>query len=175
VLAGALALALTLGVVVLVVNHSRSVAAPARDQPDEPLSDERAAAQVVDAVLEVVKSTAVRDPAGGYAFISCKNSGDPPYRAAVHLTFTVPRGNSVAYLNGIAAAMTGLGWADADAHAQHFGRKLTRAGLTAEFYRNPERTDLATMRIDSECRVVTDHHADDPEWTELTDRLRQVK
>jgi len=104
-LAGALALALTLGVVVLVVNHSRSVAAPARDQPDEPLSDERAAAQVVDAVLEVVKSTAVRDPAGGYAFISCKNSGDPPYRAAVHLTFTVPRGNSVAYLNGMAAAI----------------------------------------------------------------------
>jgi hypothetical protein len=42
------------------------------------------------------------------------------------------------------------------------------------FHRNPERSDLATMQVSGECRVMTDHHADDPVWTELTARLRQV-
>jgi hypothetical protein len=175
VLAAALLLALTLGVVVLMVNHSQSRVAAARDHPANPLTDERASAEVIDAALELTDAAGLRDPAGGYAFRSCNTSDGPPYRATVQMTFTVPRGNSIDYLNGVASAMVGLGWANADARAEHFGRKLTRAGLTAVFYRNTERTDVATMGVTGECRVIGDHRADDPAWIELTDRLRAAK
>ena len=72
--------------------------------------------------------------------------------------------------------MIGLGWTDADATRPSTSvRKMTRAGTDCRsFYRNPERTRPGDdARICGECRVVTDHHADDPVWTELTDRLRQ--
>lgn len=172
-MAAALALTLALGVAVLAVNYSRTRATEALDHPPNALTDARAADEVIGAVLEIVKAAGVLDPAGGYAFTSCKNADEQPYRATVHVTFTVPQGNSVAYLGGVQAAMMGLGWTNANTRAEHFGWKLTRSGLTAEFYRNPERTDLATMRVSGECRVVSDHRADDPAWTELTDRLRQ--
>jgi hypothetical protein len=156
---------------VVAVNHEHSRATRAPD----PLSDERASAQVVEAAVEITRRAELRDPAGGYAFRSCNNAHDPPYQAVVHMTFLLPQGNSVGYLSGVGAAMTALGWTEAATPAEHFGRKLTRSGVTAVFYRNPERTDLATMRIYGECRVVTDHRNDDPMWTELTDRLRRPR
>lgn len=52
-MAAALILALTLGVVVLMVSHSQSRAADARDHPANPLTEERASAEVVDAALAV--------------------------------------------------------------------------------------------------------------------------
>lgn len=146
-----------------------------RDHPADPLGDGRASAQVVDAVVDVVRAAGLRDPAGGYAFRSCKNADDPPYQVVVDLNFAVPQGNSVSYLDDVASAMGLLGWTDTQLTTEHFGRKLTKAGLTAVVQRNPERTDLATMRVYGECRVVTDHHADDPVWTELTTRLRQTR
>ena len=173
-LVAALSLTLILGIVVLVVTHTAARAGYLRDHPADPLTDDQASAQVVDAVVDVVKTTGLRDAAGGYAFRSCKNADDPPYQVTVNMTFTLPQGNSVAYLNGVATAMSGLGWTDTGSPSEHFGRKLTRAGLTAVFHRNPERSDLATMQVSGECRVMTDHHADDPVWTELTARLRQV-
>ncbi|WP_319452307.1 MULTISPECIES: hypothetical protein [unclassified Mycobacterium] len=166
---------MTLGVVVLVVNHSRSRATDARAHPANPLTDERASAEVIDAVLELTDAAGLRNPAGGYAFRSCNTADGPPYQATFQMTFTVPQGNSVSYLDGVASAMVGLGWTNVDSHAEHFGRKLTRAGLTAVFYRNTERTDVATMGVTGECRVVSDHRADDPAWIELTDRLRAPK
>lgn len=174
-MAAALALTLILGAVALVVNHARNQAALAYDHPADPLTDEQASAQVVEAAFDVTRAAQLRDPAGGYAFHSCTDATDPPYRATVDMTFALPQGNSVGYLNDVASAMTELGWTEAASPAEHFGRKLTRAGVTTVFYRNPERLDVATMRIYGECRVVTDHRADDPAWTELTDRLRQAK
>jgi hypothetical protein len=173
-LAAALVLALALGVVVLMVNHSQSRAGDARAHPANPLTDERASAEVVDATLELTDAAGLRDPAGGYAFRSCNTADGPPYQATVQMTFSVPQGNSIGYLDGVASTMVGLGWTNA-ARAEHFGRKLTRAGLTAVFYRNTERTDVATMGVTGECRVVSDHRADDPAWIELTDRLRAPK
>jgi S1-C subfamily serine protease len=170
-----LVLALTLGVVVLVVSHSQSRAADARDHPANPLTDERASAEVIDAALELTAAAGLRDPAGGYAFRSCNSAEGPPYQATIQMTFAVPQGNSTGYLNDVASSMIGLGWTNAESRAEHFGRKLTRAGLTAVFYRNTERTDVATMRVTGECRVVSDHRADDPAWIELTDRLRTPK
>jgi hypothetical protein len=172
-LVATLSLTLVLGVVVMLVTHSAARAAYLRDHPANALTDEQASAQVVDAVVDVVGTAGLRDPAGGYAFRSCKNADDPPYQVTVDMTFAVPQGNSVGYLDAVAKAMVGLGWTDAESLSEHFGRKMTRAGLTSVFHRNPESLDLATMSVSGECRVVSDHHADDPVWTELTARLRQ--
>ena len=170
----ALSLTLVLGAVVLLVIQSAARPAYLRDHPADPLTDDQASAQVVAAVVEIVRTAGLRDPAGGYAFRSCKNADDPPYQVTVDMTFALPQGNSFGYLDDVATAMVSLGWTDARSPSEHFGRNLTRAGLTSVFHRNPERLDLATMRVYGECRVVTDHHADDPVWTELTARLRQV-
>jgi hypothetical protein len=69
--------------------------------------------------------------------------------------------------------MSGDGWSEATTPAEHFGHKLTRDGLVAVVHRNPERADLATMRIYGECRVMSERRHDDPVCTELTDRLRR--
>jgi hypothetical protein len=158
-----------LGAAVVAVNHSRSQPTQVAD----PLSDERASAEVVDAAVEITRRAGLRDPAGGYAFRSCNNAHDPPFQATVHMTFSLPQGNSVGYLTDVGSAMADLGWTEAATAAEHFGSKLTRSGMTAVFYRNPERTDLATMRIYGECRVMAQYRNDDPAWTELTDRLRR--
>lgn len=171
----ALSLTLVLGALVLWVVHSAATSAYLRDHPADPLSDEGATAEVVDAIVDVVRAARLHEPAGGYAFRSCKNVDDPPYQVVVDMNFAVPQGNSVSYLEDVATAMGQLGWTDTQLTTEHFGRKMTRAGLTAVFQRNPERTDLATMRVYGPCRVVTDHHADDPVWTELTTRLRQTR
>jgi hypothetical protein len=168
-----LSLTLALGIAVLVVTHADAEADYARDHPVDPLTDDQASTQVVDAIIDIVRAAELQDPAGGYAFRSCKNAHDPPYQVVVDMNFTLPQGDSVSYLDGVAKTMVSLGWMDAAAPGEHFGRKSTRAGLTSVVNRNPERLDLATMRVYGECRVMTDHRADDPVWTELTDRLRQ--
>lgn len=153
------------------VNHARARAIEAREHPADPLGDDAAATLVVDAAADVVATAALRQPVGGYAFLSCKDASGPPYQAAVFLTFDLPQVDSFGYLDDVATAMLGDGWTESATSAEHFGRKLTRPGVTAMVYRNPERTDLATLRIYGECRVTAEHRHDDPVWTELTDRL----
>jgi hypothetical protein len=155
---------------VLVVIRAENRAVHARDHPDVPLTEEQATADTVDAAVAIVAVARLADPAGAYAFRPCSTSDGPPYRVVVQLTFTVPQGNPPAYLDGVAADMIGAGWREAPTDAPHFGHKLTGSGLTATFFRNTERTDLATMTVDGECRVVTDHRRDG--WIDLTGRLR---
>lgn len=138
------------------------------------MTELQATSQVVDAAVRIVRDADLRSTAGGTALMSCENAVDPPYRATVHMTFVLPQGNSVAYLANVAAAMTAGGWAEAATPAEHFGHSLTRDGLHATFYRNPENTDLATMRLTGECRVVAEHRDTAAVWTEVTDRLRRA-
>ena len=170
-LCAALVMSLVLGVAVLVVQHGDVAHAHQMDHPALPMSDDESAAQVVDAAAGVVRTARLREVSGGYTFVSCKNEHDPPYQAAVYLDFVLPPVNSVGYLRQVAQAMTSDGWQEAASLGEHFGRKLTRAGLTAVFYRNPDDLRFATMRIYGECRNMADHRNDNPAWTELTDRL----
>lgn len=164
-------LSLTLGVAVLLVNHAAARVIEAREHPVNALTDDAAVAQVVEAAVDVATTAGLQRAGGGYAFVSCKNSTDPPYQVAVHLTFPLPPVDPAAHLDDVAAAMVADGWSEGAAPAEHFGRKLTRDGLTAIVYRNPERTDLATMRLYGQCRVTSEHRHDDPVWTEITERL----
>lgn len=162
-----------LGVAVLVVGHAERAALRAAQRPADPLTAEQVTAQAVDAVVDIAAAADLQRPTGAYAMRSCTSAVDPPYRAVVNMTFAVPQGNPPRYLAGVAEAMTGLGWTRAATPAPHFGHKLVRDGLTATFFRNTERTDLATMTVDGECRVVEAEQR--REWVDVTARLRAAR
>jgi hypothetical protein len=135
------------------------------------LTDDQAAAQVVDSARQIVAVAQLRDVTGGYSFMSCKNEDEPPYQAALYMTFRLPQTNSAKYLRDVAAAMVADGWTDAPSMSRYFGEKLTRAGVTSIFYRNVNDADFATMRLYGECRNTADHRNDNPVWTDITDKL----
>ncbi len=140
----------------------------------EPMTDAAAAAQVVDSAKQIVRTAQLHGATGGYAFVSCKNTTEPPYQVAVYMNFALPQSNSVKYLRDIGAAMVANGWTRAATTDEHFGQKLTKDGVTAIFYgsgNDTDVTDVATMRLYGECRVAADHRNDNPVWTEISDQL----
>jgi hypothetical protein len=137
----------------------------------QPMTDAQAAGQVLASARQIVGAARLTDVTGGYAFVSCKNANEPPYQVAVYLNFALPQDNSVKYLRDVGAALVANGWVRAASTGEHFGQKLTRAGVTAIFYRSVDDTDFATMRLYGECRNITDHRNDDPVWHEVTDQL----
>jgi hypothetical protein len=144
---------------------------PALDVEGPALTDEQAAAQVVDSARQIVTVARLRNVTGGYAFLSCKNESDPPYQAALYMNFRLPQTDSATYLREVAADMVAHGWTDAPAMSKHFGEKLTKDGVTSILYRNVNDADFATMRLYGECRNTADHRNDNPPWTDITDHL----
>jgi hypothetical protein len=136
-----------------------------------PLTDDQATAQVVGSARQIVTVAALRDATGGYAFMSCKNADEPPYQAAIYMSFVVPQSDSAKYLKQVEASMTEHGWTVAPSTDEHFGHKLTKDGVTAVFYRNAPDSEFATLRLYGECRNMADHRNDNPVWTEITDGL----
>jgi hypothetical protein len=159
----ALAITLGLGAAVLVLADSEAVPPGSGAAP---MSDEQAAAQVVESAKQIVAAARLSGATGGYSFVSCANATDPPYQAAFYMSFSLPQDDSARYLSGIASAMTTSGWTS-PAPAEHFGYKLTKDGVTSVFYRTPGHRGFATMRLYGECRNISDHHADNPAWTEV--------
>ncbi len=137
----------------------------------EPMTDAQAAGQVVASAKQIVSLAQLQDATGGYAFVSCKNENEPPYQAAIYVSFRLPQSNSVKYLRDVAASMAAHGWTPAASMGEHFGQKLTKDGVTAIFFRSVNDTDFATMRLYGECRNTADHRNDNPAWTEVTDQL----
>ena len=169
-LLAALAMALVLGVGAVVIYSSPDDEVGALGGAG-PLTDEQARDQVVGSARQIVSTASLRGVTGGYTFLSCKNEHDPPYQAAVYLTFHMPETNSVRRINEIAAAMVAHGWRQAPTMGEHFGKKLTKDGVTSTFHRNLDVADFGTMRIYGECRNMTDHRRDNPAWTDIGDRL----
>jgi hypothetical protein len=137
----------------------------------EPMTDAQAAGQVVASAKQIVSLAQLQDATGGYAFVSCKNENEPPYQAAIYMSFRLPQSNSVKYLRDVAASMAAHGWTPAASMGEHFGQKLTKDGVTAIFFRSVNDMDFATMRLYGECRNTADHRNDNPAWTEVTDQL----
>lgn len=167
-LIGALVTSLILGTGFLLINDRR---AGAPNPAGEPLSDAQAAGQVIDSAKQIVSAAKLQEPTGGYSFVSCNSANEPPYQAAIYMSFLVPTTNSVKYLGDVAAAMVAHGWAEAPSMGEQFGRKLTKDGVTSIFYRNVDDPDFATMHLYGECRNTTDHRNDNPVWTEVTAQL----
>jgi hypothetical protein len=137
----------------------------------EPMTDAQAAAQVVASAKQIVGVAQLQDATGGYAFVSCKNTSEPPYQVAAYMNFSLPQSNSAKYLSEVAAEMVSHGWIMAPAMGEHFGQKLTKDGVTAIFYRSVNEPRFATMRLYGECRNTGDHRNDNPAWTEVSDQL----
>ncbi|MGH3675198.1 MAG: hypothetical protein ACRDU5_05570 [Mycobacterium sp.] len=135
------------------------------------LTDEQARDQVVDSARQIVTVAQLREATGGYTFLSCTNEHDPPYQAAVYLNFRLSGTNWVKQIREIAAAMLALGWQEAPTMGEHFGRKLTKDGVTATVHRNLDDAAFGAMRIYGECRNVGDHRNDNPAWTDIGDQL----
>src|SRR6202040_2048215 len=77
----------------------------------EPLSDERARAQVVVGARQFGRGAGLREVPGGFLFESCNDQGAPPYRGRVDMSFTVPAGaEPEQHFSQIAAAMVRQGW-----------------------------------------------------------------
>jgi hypothetical protein len=136
-----------------------------------PMTDAQAAAQVLASASQIVSIAQLQDATGGYAFVSCKNENEPPYQAAIYMSFRLPQSNSVKYLRDVAASMAAHGWTPAASMGEHFGQKLTKDGVAAIFYRSVDDMNFATMRLYGECRNTADHRNDNPVWTEITDQL----
>jgi hypothetical protein len=161
----ALVLSLVCGAALVVVDRQE---ADVTHRHAATLTDDQAAAQVVDAARQIVAAAQLQDATGGYTFVSCVNENEPPYQAALHMSFLLPHSDWAKYLNGVASAMIVQGWVDAPAKAEHFGRKLTSGGVTAVIQRNVGDTAFATMRLYGECRNTADHRNDNPAWTEVS-------
>ena len=129
-------------------------------------SDDQAAGQVISAARQVVAAARLQQATGGYSFVSCVNENEPPYQAALYMSFRLPHDDWVRYQRDVGSAMIARGWVDAPAMGEHFGRKLTNDGVTALLERG--NGAFATMRLYGECRNIADHRNDDPAWTEVS-------
>jgi hypothetical protein len=159
-----LVMSLVLGTSLVTVDRHR---AGVSDQHAAPLTDAQAVEQVVGSARQVVAAAQLQGATGGYTFVSCENENEPPYQAALYMSFVLPHSDWARYLNEVASTMIVHGWADAPAKAEHLGRKLTRGGVTAVLQRNVDDTAFATIRLYGECRNTADHRNDNPAWTEV--------
>ena len=161
----ALVLSMVLGAALVVVDRQQAEM-PSRDTAT--LTDEQAAAQVVRSARQIVAAAHLQDATGGYTFVSCANENEPPYQAALYMSFRLPHNDWMRYLNEAASAMIVDGWTEAPAKAENFGRKLTHDGVTAVLQRNIDNPLFATLRLYGECRNTADHRNDNPAWTEVS-------
>jgi hypothetical protein len=142
----------------------------ALDHPADPLSDEQTRAQVIEPAKQLVALGNLQSAVGGYILMSCKNQTDPPYQGAVYLTFDLPK--SLDYFDQVAAEMVSHGWQKGLPPNQYlFGTTLSKDGVTAILYRDPDRRTSGIMKVYGECRNIANHRNDTTGWTDITDQL----
>lgn len=138
---------------------------------ETPLTDKQAVDQVVGSARQIVEAARLDGVSGSYVFLSCTSLHDPPYQAGVYLNFLLPESNSARRIREIAETMVAHGWQEAPTTGQHFGMKLTKAGVTSTFHENLDDPRFATMRLYGECRNTSDHRNDNPAFVDISDRL----
>jgi len=142
----------------------------ALDHPANPLSDDQTKSQVIEPTKQIVALTRMHVAAAGYTLLSCKNETDPPYQGLVYLTFDLP--NAVDYFDQVAATMVPHGWHKGLPPTQYvFGTTLTKDGVTAILYRDPDRRTTGVMKVYGECRNTGNHRNDNTGWTDITAAL----
>lgn len=162
----ALVVLLVAGAIFLVLRRG-----DAADHPERPLSDEQSKAQVLEAAKEIVAVGELRNATGDYILMSCKNETDPPYQGAIYLTFDLPKATD--YFDQVAATLVSHGWRKAPPPSRYMsGTTVSRNGVTAVLYRDPDRDGSGIMKIYGECRNVVDHRNDTTGRVNITDQLR---
>jgi hypothetical protein len=169
-LLAALVMSLVLGVAFVVITTSKRDDVGALGDA-APMTDEQSRDQVLNSAKQIVDVAQLEGVSGSYVFLSCTSLHDPPYQAAVYLNFGLPKTNSVKRIREIAVAMVAHGWQEAPSMGEHFGLKLTKAGVTSTFHENPDDARFGAMRIYGECRNTSDHRNDNPAFIDITDQL----
>jgi hypothetical protein len=152
------------------------------DHVANPLSDDQAEAQVVDAAKQIAQLVTLPDMYGGFAFESCNDQGDPPYRGVVEMSFKLPVDDRKGYpaevdpdafFNQVAATMVAHGWTDGPPPGLHpNGRVINKDGVMAVMSWGPN-AGWSRIQLYGECRNMTDHHNDGKtNWVKITDKLR---
>lgn len=141
------------------------------DHPANPLSDDQAEAQVVDAAKQIAQRVSLPDMYGGFAFESCNDQGTPPYRGVVEMSFKPP-GDPDTFFNQIAATMVAHGWADGPPPGlRPHGKVINQGGVMAVMSSGPN-PGWSRIQLYGECRNMTDHHNDGKtNWVKITDQL----
>jgi hypothetical protein len=92
------------------------------------------------------------------------------------MNFQLPsagKNDMLLYFRKIADALVADGWTEGLPPNQHLlGHTLTKHGVTAIFYPNPDRASFGIMQLYGECRDMTDHANDTSAWTDITGQLR---
>jgi len=153
------------GVAFLVVRRE------AVDRPAAPLSDEQSMAQVLEPAREIVAVAQLDSAAGSYILMSCNNETDPPYQGAIYLTFDLP--TAAGYFDRVAAELVSHGWHKASQPYNYLpGTTVSKDGVTAVLYRDPDHGGSGIMKVYGECRNVVDHRNDPTGWVDITGQLR---
>jgi len=140
----------------------------------EPLSDEQAMAQVVEAARQIVRVARLNDVTGGFLFESCNDQGAPPYRGRVDMSFAVPAGvEPEGHFTQIATAMVRQGWTDGPPQGKRpFGVAVHTKTVMAVIGRACSDTSRGSAQVCGECRNMTDHRCDGKTvGVEITDQL----
>ncbi|QUR69788.1 hypothetical protein F6B93_13135 [Mycobacterium spongiae] len=152
------------------------------DDPAQPLSDDQARTQVVSAAKQITALVNLPDMYASFAFRSCNDQADPPYRGVVEMSFTLPLDDSSgvsaavnpdSYFDQIAARMLSHGWSSGPPPGLHpYGHVINQDGVMAIMTAGPN-TGWARIQIYGECRNMTDHRNDGTtNWVKITDQLR---
>ena len=141
--------------------------------PRGPLTDEQSMAQVVEPARQFVAAGRLREASGSYILLSCTTGNEPPYQGTVYIGFDVPSiTDTPAYFRSIARAMSARGWTEGLPPNNHPGGKLlTRDGISAVYYRNPDLRGRGVLQIYGECRNVTDHRLDPTGFLDISASL----
>ena len=128
----------------------------------EPLSDEQAMAQVVEAARQIVRAAGLREVTGGFLFESCNDQGTPPYRGRVEMSFALLDGiEPEEHLERIAATMVQHGWtAGGPAGKRPFGVVVHSETAMAVFGRACGDVTRGAAQVCGQCRNMTDHRHD---------------
>jgi hypothetical protein len=137
------------------------------------MSDDQARRQVLDPARQFIDAGSLRVDTATYLLMSCSAEDGPPYRGRVYLTFEVPTiAETRAVFADLARAMSSRGWRVGTRPSHHpEGWTLAKNGVLAVYYRNPDVSDRAVLKIDGECRDFTDHHADTAGFVDITGDL----
>jgi hypothetical protein len=167
------ATSLIVGGAYVAIDRLHSSASNAVEHPGPAASDAQTESEVVEHARDIVSITGLREPSAGYLLMSCKNRDDPPYQGAVYLNFHLPPDVSPdPYFRGLAEAMAARGWHEGRPNNQHlFGRNLSKDGVNAILYPDPDSATRGVARIYGQCHDMTDHHGNAASWTDITDRL----
>ncbi|ORB18853.1 hypothetical protein BST37_00720 [Mycobacterium noviomagense] len=133
-----------------------------KDHPAQPLSDEAAKAQVLDAAKQIVAAARLQGVRAGFDVSSCNDQGDPPYMGSLQVVFDLPPDtNSDAYFQAIASTMTTVGW-QLNKRYKFGPTRLDKDGVMAEIAPLAANPGKGRVNLYGECRNMTDHQHDDP-------------